>query len=203
MKCLTARIPELFKEGAVECNACILLCSFEDFLCRECGEHKRGTEVFLASASPDEYCCFKCAPELCLIGCTVCKKQKPSTEFQGHARQVQAQTIRRCQQCYICQYCKKVYDDARHLLCNKNVCSRCGHKERVHKCGVCGVWLTEEKFSVSDLGNASRLVTLRCSSCHECAVCRRTLHGNVFENASSKCIQCSKHRTCAACGENT
>ena len=44
--CLTSRMTELFEDGATECNACILLSSFETNPCSKCGYYKRGTEVF-------------------------------------------------------------------------------------------------------------------------------------------------------------
>ena len=158
--------------------------------------------MFLASACPDEYCCFKCAPELCLVECTVCTTQRPSTEFQGHPRKLQKQTIRRCQKCFTCKYCQTMYDDARHLLCNKNVCVSCGHHEKLQRCDVCCTWLAADKFPAEQFSRTNRNQTLRCSSCHACGACRRTLHANAFEGTSSTCLQCSTHRTCGACGGN-
>ena len=100
--CLTSRSLGFFEEGALECNPCILLTSFDFMLCNKCDKYKKGTEVFKVSADSNEYHCYQCAPELCMIECTVCSKTRPSTDFRGHPRRVRNQTIRRCAHCRIC-----------------------------------------------------------------------------------------------------
>ena len=134
--CLMSQIISLFQEGSTECDACVLLSSFQMFPCSRCADWKAGTEVFQLTSDPDKYCCFKCSPELCLIECTVCLTTRPSTDVRGHPRHLQQQSIRRCTQCRTCHLCQNKFEDARHMICNKNECVTCAATFTCYTCKV-------------------------------------------------------------------
>ena len=169
--CMKYQIAELFEEGATTCNGCLLRESFMLFCCNTCGDFKARKDVFQLSEKEAEYCCFTCAPELCFLDCTVCRKQRPSGDFRGHPRAVRQQTVHRCTWCSQCEVCSEHIQDFRKFVCNTRTCVRCARK---HTCTECKQIQKSHDFPEDVARHPARYgpgkTPLVCTICREKAV---------------------------------
>ena len=74
------------------------------------------------------------------------------------------------------------------------MCTRCARKEETLSCGVGSQTLEISCFPAGQLKNKNRNAEVRCTTCHVCMRCRRTLTARSFASTMKSCKVCAKER---------
>ena len=145
--------------------------------------------------------CHHCAPDLQLVKCTVCSRERPAAEFRGSVAALLQQSHRRCNDCRRCSACSTFYENARSMISDSRLCTRCNTK---HHCKICGKIYPSKDFPDSQLhhkGDPDRNIFLRCTKCHTCTECTEEKDIHAFDGDSSTCTTCRKLQ-CQICNKS-
>ena len=111
--------------------------------CTECNTCKKYGEMGRIDFATETGVCFVCVPELQLVICTVCRRERPATEFRGSITVLLQQYHRRCNDCRHCDECGAFFENASFMVSDKKLCTRCNTK---HHCKICKKQLPVKDF---------------------------------------------------------
>ena len=148
--CGLSRDQSYFTEGAAKCNSCRLWESLQWGMCTECNSIKKYSLMGRIDFTKQTGLCYRCAPQLQLVTCTVCRRERPAADFQGTVTTLRQQYHRRCNDCRRCTACGIFYENARSMVSDAPLCTRCNTK---HHCKICDRKLSLRDFPESQLHN--------------------------------------------------
>ena len=158
------------------CRQCELQRQFRTMPCKICHKHiacskfaRKAQQIYREDDTDTFPTCDKCQPRPTKFTCMVCQKRKERNAFHSLGRLASCRFHLRCKTCCECQVCGVVHKDARHLVPDKQLCTKCA----LHKCHVCKQSKTSALFDEMQLRNRGDPERkLRCKSCQICSMCK-------------------------------